>query len=148
MTNLVLLALVLAALAGLLGVRSGTATAAGDGFELEVTYPAITRAGLASPFDITVTHRDGFDGPIVLALRSEYLALFDENSITPSPASQRSEGDWVVWDFSPPDGRTFTVSIDVRVEPAVHSGRDGQVQVRGPDGAVLAETSFRTVVLP
>jgi hypothetical protein len=137
-------------LAGVFGVRSATATGEGGGYELRVTYAAVTRSGLASPFAIEVTRRDGapFREPVQLAVSSDYLALFDANQLAPAPTSEASTRDRVVWEFEPPPGGdTLRIRLDARVEPAVQWGRDGFVELVD-DGETLVAVSFHTRVMP
>jgi hypothetical protein len=75
------LALFLAlALAGVFGLRTATASSAGGGYEMRVTYARITRPGLATPLDVEVARRDGasLDGPVEVAVSAHYLAMFDD----------------------------------------------------------------------
>ncbi len=52
--------LVLAALLGLLGVRTSEVSAEEGGWALTARYPAIARAGLDTPWEVTVTSEEGF----------------------------------------------------------------------------------------
>lgn len=135
---------------GVFGVRSATSSSTGGGYDLEVTYGAVSRGGLATPFEIAVTRRDGepLEQPVTIAVASDYLAMFDENGIVPAPSTETSTADEVVWEFEPPStGATLTVTLDVRVEPGVQWGRDGSVRLLDGD-AQLAEVQFRTWVAP
>ena len=129
------------------GVSEDTVRAAGGGYELAVRYGRVSRPALATPFEITVTRAGGFGGPVTLAVDQRYLELWDENGLVPAPSAERSRGDWVVWEFDPPDGETLTVWYDARIEPAAQSGRDGAVAVLEDDEAVVAVT-FATRVMP
>jgi len=129
------------------GVDSGTVQAEGGGYALEVSYPTVSRPALASPFEIVVTRPGGFDGPITLAVTAEYLKMWDENGLVPAPAAETTAGEWVHWEFDPPEGDELTVFYDARIEPAVQSGRTGRVAVI-EDGAQVVEVEFRTEVRP
>lgn len=129
------------------GVASATVRASGDGYELEVRYGAVSRPALATPFEITVRNPEGFDGPVVLAVAADYLAMWDVNGIVPAPSSEGARGDLVEWEFDPPEGTELAVAYDGRIEPAVQSGRDGTVALV-VDGEVVAQVSFRTRVMP
>lgn len=137
----------LAGLLNLPGVRSSTAEAAGEGVELSVFHGRVTRGGLATPFDITVTRPGGFDEPVVVGVTYEYLALFDENGLDPEPASATTMGEWLLWEFDPPVGDRLDISFDARVEPAVQRGKPGSVAVFDGEEE-LVRVDFRTTVLP
>jgi hypothetical protein len=136
-------------LASVFGVRSATATASGGQYELRVRYAAVTRPGLATPFEISVRRLDGaaITDPVTIAVSSDYLAMFDENGLDPGPASETASADDVVWEFDPPGSDTLVVTLDARVEPAVQWGRDGVVRIVDPGGDG-AEARIRTWVTP
>lgn len=147
-----LVAFVAAGAAGLMGVRTATASDARGGVVVRVTFAAVTRPGLASPFEVEVSRQDGstLDAPVRLAVSAHYLAMFDTDQVSPAPSSEASGGDEVVWQFDPPfGGGRLRVRLDARVQPGVRWGRDGSVRVlRGDGGATAAEVSFRTWVAP
>lgn len=145
---LALLALLLLGVAGFLGVRSGTASASAGGYELEVTYPRITRSGLAVPFAIRVRHAGGFDGPIEIAQNLDYFDLFDANGAHPEPESTASDGERLVFEFTPPDdGEVFEVRFDTRTGPNVHWGKRGETSVI-VNGRAVVSVDYRTIVAP
>jgi hypothetical protein len=133
--------------ANLLGVRAATASASGGGFELSVTYASVSRPGLATPWTVRVRSPGGFDGPVVLATTSRYLALFDENGLDPDPSEATSTRDTTVWEFATPPGEELTVTFDGRLEPAFHTGRSGETSIL-VDGEPAVSVSYRTVVMP
>ncbi|MGH9178799.1 MAG: hypothetical protein ACRD0N_09640 [Acidimicrobiales bacterium] len=135
-------------LVGVLGVRSGTTSASGGGFELEVTYPAVGRPGLSVPWSATVRRAGGFDGPVVLATSAGYFDLFDENSLDPGPAKSTSDGEWIIWEFDPPErGDTFEVSLDTRMGPNEHWGKSAETAVL-VNGTPAVSVTYRTRVMP
>jgi hypothetical protein len=142
-----LVAVLALALAGVLGTTTATVTAARGGYELTVTYPKVTRPGLAIEWSVEVRHRGGFDGPVRISTTSDYLGLFDENGLDPDPSSTTQTASDVVWEFDPPDGDTLTVSFDARTEPARQSGRAGRTAVLDGSRPVV-EASYRTRVMP
>lgn len=148
----VLVAFVAVGAAGVLGVRTATTSDAGGDVVARVSFAAVTRPGLATPFEVEVSRRDGaaFDAPVWLAVSAHYLAMFDAHQVSPAPSSEVSGPGEVVWRFDPPlDDGPLRVRLDARVEPGVRWGRDGFVRVlRGDDGATAAEVSFRTWVAP
>ena len=129
------------------GVDSARVGASGGGYDLSVWYGTVSRPALATPFEITVTRADGFDGPITLAVDSAYLEMWDENGLMPAPSAETSRGEFVEWEFDPPDGTTLTVFYDARIEPAAQSGRGGEVAVL-EDGEPVVSVDFHTRVLP
>lgn len=143
----VLAAFVLAGLAGVFGVSSSTVAARdGDGLEAELTYAGRARAGLAVPFELRVHRPGGFDGPIEVVTTTSYLAAFDENGANPDPESSTTDGETTTWTYDAPDGDTFTVWLDSRVEPGVQWRRSGTTVVRTGDEQVTLE--YTTWVFP
>ena len=130
------------------GVDSATTRATGAGHELAVTYGAVTRPAIATPFDVEVRRPGGFDDAVRVAVDRSYLRMWDENGLVPAPASETVVGDRVVWEFDPPSGDTLAVSYDGRIEPAAQNGRNGSVAVLDGDEAVLVEVTFTTRVWP
>jgi hypothetical protein len=137
----------LAAALGAFGVRTRTVTSAGGGFELTVEYATVTRPGLATPWSVEVRRPGGFDDPIVIAVSSEYLDMFDENGLDPDPSKATSYPGYVEWSFEPPSTDTLSVAFDARLEPARQWGRPGTVQVIN-NGRPVTEVVFRTWVMP
>lgn len=134
-------------LTGVLGVRTGTTTARGGGYELTVTYGRVTRAGLATPWSLEIRHPGGFDGPVTVATSTKYLDMFDENGFDPQPSSSTANADTVFWEFEPPEGDTLGVSLDARLEPGVHWGRMGETSVL-VDGEPVVTARYKTWVMP
>jgi hypothetical protein len=131
----------------LFGVRSDTVSAAGGGYELSVTYAAMSRPGLATPWDVEVRRPGGFDGPVTIATTGDYLGMFDENGLDPEPSSSTATGEMIIWEFEPPPGDTLTVSFDARLEPAVQAGRSGETSVL-VDGRSVVRVGYTTRVMP
>jgi hypothetical protein len=129
------------------GVRSDRVSASGGGFDLTVTYAAMSRPGLATPWEVEVRNQGGFDGPVTIATTGEYLDMFDENGLDPDPSSSTATADLVIWEFEPPDGETLTVSFDARLEPAVQVGRTGETSVL-VDGKSVVRVGYTTRVMP
>lgn len=119
-----LILIVLAGSVGLLGPRSGTTRAAADDYELRVEYPAISRAGEPAPLHIRVTSASGFDGPVELALCDDLFDDLDFQSWYPTPSAETGDASELVYEFDPPDGNVFEVSLDARAAP----GQFGEVE--------------------
>jgi hypothetical protein len=153
-TTLALSAIVLAAILDALGVYpfygvdSRHAVAQGRGYELDVRYAEVSRPAVATPFDIEVRRDGGFDGPVTVAVSSDYLSIWDENGLDPSPSKETARPGMLIWEFEPPPGDALEISFDARIEPAAQRGKRGFVSVLGPDGAPLVAVSFRTRLRP
>jgi hypothetical protein len=131
------------------GVETERTRASSGGYELGVRYGSVTRPALATPFDIEVTRSGGFDGPVTVAVSSDYLAMWDANGLDPEPAESTRDSRFTYWTFEPPaDGDTLEVSFDARIEPAVQHGRKGTVAVLDASGAVAVDVEFETWVWP
>lgn len=138
---------VIGAAFGLVGLRDAEVSSEALGYELNVRYAELSRAGIASPLDIYVTSDSQFDSPITLKITQEYFTLFDLNGIYPAPATEYMEGDKVVWEFDPPPGDTFRVHVDWRVQPSVHRGTAATVELE-IDKAFVTDVSFDTRLAP
>jgi hypothetical protein len=146
-----LVVIVVAGLAGFLGVKSRTALghAKVGRTSLGVHYAQVARAGLEVPFDITVHRPGGFAGqPIVLAISSSYLQLFDRSSVDPQPSSEAATASRLEWTFDPPDGDTLVVTVDMQVQYGQHWGRSGTVTLLDDQGKPAVTTSFKTWLAP
>lgn len=142
-----LVALILAGAAGLLGARTSTASAAGSGYELSVSYPRITRPGLAIRWMVVVRHPGGFSKPIDIATTSAYFNLFDFNNLDPTPSGLTTEATRSIWTFDPPPGDVLRVTMDARLEPARQSGNAATTSVM-VGGLPVVSVSYHTVVMP
>ena len=150
--TLAIVVLLIAALVGLLGVRTTTATAADGGYELELRYAKVARPGLAVPWDLTITKAGGFDQdqPVRVRTKSSYLDIFDENGLDPDPSKVTQDDRYLIWEFDPPPGDTLTVSFDWRIEPGVQLKRaKGETSVLRDDGdQPVATVRYETWVTP
>lgn len=129
------------------GVDTATRTASGGGYDLEVLYPSMSRPALATPFQIEVSRAGGFNAPITVAVALSYFELWDENGLFPAPSAETTRGEWVDWEFDPPEGDTLTVYYDARIAPTVQSGMSGAVAVV-EDGRNVVEVEFETEIRP
>ena len=139
--------LVVAALLGLLGVRTEEVTARQDGWTLSVRYPAIARAGLDTPWEVTVTSADGFGDSLTLAVTGRYFDLFETQGFHPEPSESTRDDDTLYLTFTAPDADTFVVTYDAYIQPASQRGSGASVAV--VDGTTpLVQVSYRTRLLP
>ena len=131
-----------------LGVRTGTVSAAAAGYHLSVRYEAVTRPGLASEWIVVVRHEGGFDEPITLVTDATYFDRFDFNQHHPEPASVVSRGEEVLYVFEGIQGEVLRVAFDGRASPtfvfALARGSTG-LEV---DGREIARVDYTTVVMP
>lgn len=132
---------------GLLGVRTAQVSSEAEGYALVVTYASVTRAGLATPWSVEISNPSGLPDSLSIETTSSFLDAFDENGLDPEPVSSSSDGEWLRWTFEPPEGTTFEVSFDARVEPAVQWTRRGTTRLL-VDGVVITEISFTMRVMP
>ena len=145
---LVLALIVLAGSVGLLGPRKGSTQASAAGYQLDVEYPAITRAGEPAPLDVRVESAQGFDGPIQLTFCDDIFDDLDFQSWYPTPSAETGDPAEVSYEFDPPDGRVFEVSLDARAAP----GQFGEIQDCAvkllDDDVELASVSFNSWRMP
>lgn len=81
-------------------------------------------------------------------MSAPYLAMFDENSVSPAHSTATSTEDEVIWELEAPEwGGTMRVAYDGRIEPGVQWGRDGYVRLLDEDEPVV-EVRFYTWVTP
>lgn len=144
----VLLAVVLAGVTGLLGVRTGTAEATGDGYDLSVTYASVARAGLDVPWQVTVTHPGGFGKEVVLAVTGDYFDIYETQGFSPDPSSGVRDADTLYLTFDAPDGDVLRVSYDAYIQPSAQVGRDATVSVVDADLRPLASVHIDTHLVP
>jgi hypothetical protein len=138
---------VLAAVLGLLGVRTGEVSAQEGSWTLTVRYPAIARAGLDTPWEVTVTADEGFGKEVTLAVTGAYFDLFETQGFHPEPADGTRDGSTLYLTFTAPESDTFVVAYDAYIQPASQRGAEATVAV--VDGTTpLVEVSYRTRLLP
>ncbi|HJR97900.1 MAG TPA: hypothetical protein VJ979_08355 [Actinomycetota bacterium] len=141
--------LVIAGLLNLFGVWVRVAAASRDGVTLEVSYAAVTRSGLETPWTVVVRSSDGFDGPITIATSAEYFERFDFNQWYPEPSSSAIRDDVLLLSFeAPPAGsRDLTVRFDGRASPSFGLGSHARTELE-TDGLPSLAVDYRTVVMP
>jgi hypothetical protein len=139
---------VLAGLVGFLGPRSSDVIASGGGYRLDVRYAQVTRSGLVAPLRIRVQHAGGFDGPITLAFSKDIFDRFDFQNWYPNPSAETAGPLRLVYEFDPPPGETFELTLDVRVGPTQPPSAHQYWVAVVSDGLDVARVSFRMVVMP
>jgi hypothetical protein len=143
----VLAILVLLGALGLFGVRTGSVRASGDGYQLTVDYATVSRAGLDTPWRVTVHRRGGFAGPITLASSAAYFDMFETQGLDPAPDTETASARYRYQTFTPPPGDTFTVTFDAYIQPASQVGHRGETALL-IDGRTVARVSYRTRLVP
>lgn len=143
-----LFGLVLAAAAGLLGLRTGTVdTTVGD-YHLEVEHASLTRAGQPAPLHVRVTRAGGFPGPVQIALCDSWFDDVDFQSWYPTPSAETGDRGMLIYEFDPPPGNTLEVSLDARTAPGQFGERSRcEIAVLEED-APIATVEFETWRLP
>ncbi len=139
--------LVVIALTSFLGVHTSTISASGHGYRLALTYPSVTRPGMAARWILEVRHPGGFDGPVTIATTSRYFDLFDFNNLDPVPSSQTTDTTSSIWVFDPPPGDVLTITMDARVEPAQQYGKSAVTELR-VGGVRAVVLRYTTRVMP
>jgi hypothetical protein len=147
---LALMALVLvAALVGLLGVRSTTTAASAQGWTLQLKYAAIARAGWDVPFTATVEHPGGFGKQVTLALTGTYLDIYETQGFNPDPSEATRDGDTLYLTFdAPTEGDTFRVTYDAYIQPSSQQGRTGTLSVVDDHEHRIVSVHLHTRLLP
>ena len=143
-----LLLLVVAGIAGFLGVRSASTTATDGDYELTLEYADIARAGIDVPWQVTVTRAGGYDQELILAVTGDYFDIFETQGFAPDPSAATRDADTLYLTFDAPQGEVFTVSYDAYIQPSSQQGRDGSVSVLGPEGQPTATVDFDTWLWP
>ena len=147
--GLILLALfVLAGLTGFLGIRTASVTGEADGYRMTVTHAQVTRAGIAVPFHVRVTHAGGFDGPLTLAISEGLLERFDFQNFYPNPSAERGTADYVYYDFDPPPGDVFELNLDARTSPDQNGSTTVYRTALLLGDKPVTDVSFRLWVVP
>jgi len=143
----VLALIVLLGALGVFGMKTGSVDSSGNGYQLSVAYARVSRAGLDTPWRVTVRHPGGFDGPITLATNASYFSMFETQGLTPSAVAETTAGRYQYQQFSPPPGDTFTLVYDAYIQPASQRGRRGET-VLYIDGHEVTRVSYRTRLVP
>jgi hypothetical protein len=140
-------AFVLAGSIGAFGIRTGTVTGSGGGYDLSLAYPLTDRSSMPIHWVLTVRRPGGFGKSVDVGLTRSYLDLLDINDIEPEPSGSRDVGDMVVWTFDPPVGDTLVVSLDGQIQMNTLFGSGATVSVLEGQRPV-ASLHYRTWTAP
>jgi hypothetical protein len=138
---------VLLGLAGVFGARSGTASASGGGHSLVVTYPAVSRPGLAVRWSVEIRREGGLEEQVTIATTSSYFDLFDFNQFYPQPSAETSDGSSTIWTFDTAGGKIMRITLDGRLEPARQDGAEAVSSIL-VGGRPVVSVRYRTMVMP
>jgi hypothetical protein len=142
------MALVVAAdLLSLLGVRTSSATAEHDGYTVTLHYPSVARAGLDTPWQVTVTHPGGFGKQLTLAVTGSYFNIFETQGFHPNPSDETRDGTTLYLTFAGPPGDTFVVDFDAYIQPASQQGRSATLTVID-GGTARVSVDYHTRLMP
>jgi hypothetical protein len=144
---LMLAGFVLLGLANTVGMRTGQATATGAGSRLILTYAAVTRSGLETPWEVEVVSPAGFRGAVTVTTTSSYFERFDLNGWYPEPASMSVRDGLLALTFERPEGEVLRVRFDGRASPSFGLGSSATTAI-DTEGLPPLSVTYRTVVMP
>ena len=145
-----MLATVVMAGLGLLGVHRRTVTVSGGGYTLTVLYAGVARPGLDVPLRVSVTSEHGFGKQITLGVDRRYLGIFESQGMFPDNSDATSLGaDTVLLSYSPPpSGDLFVVDFDTYIQPGSQVGSTGSISVMDEDSKPVVTAHFSTFLFP
>lgn len=110
---------VVAGLLGWLGPTVDEATVTGaDGVTLTAQYPRATRSSIMTPLLFRVTKPGGFgEDPVVIRIDRSLMDHLDFQNWYPVPSAETNDGEFLRYEFDPPEGETLVVSLDARTGP-------------------------------
>jgi hypothetical protein len=138
---------VAADLFSLLGVHTSARTTSANGYSLTVHYPSVARAGLDTPWQVTVTHPGGFGKQLTLGVTGDYFNIFEAQGFHPNPSDETRDGSTLYLTFTAPPGDTFVVDFDAYIQPASQQGRSATVSVID-GGTAVASVNLHTRLMP
>ncbi len=122
---LLLVLLVLAGLTGLLDTQTRTTSDEGSGYELEVEYGWVARAGQPAPLHVRVTHPGGFPKQtITVEMCDDLFDALDYQNWYTNPSAETGSDGRVRYEFDSPPGDLLEVSLDARIAPGELCGHD------------------------
>jgi hypothetical protein len=139
--------LVAADLLSLLGVRTGSVSAQHHGYTVTLHYPSVARAGLDTPWQVTVSHPGGFGPQLTLAITGSYFNIFETQGFHPNPSDETRDGTTLYLTFTAPQGDTFVVDFDTYVQPASQQGRSATLTVID-GGTAQVSVDYHTRLMP
>lgn len=143
----VLALVVAAALVGLLGVHTSTATASRGGYTMSLRYPNVARAGLDVEWQVTVRHPGGFGKELTLAVTGDYFDIFETQGFHPEPSDETRDAHTLYLTFQAPPGDTFVVYYDAYIQPASQQGKSARIALLD-QGRAVVWIYYRTRLAP
>ncbi|MDO9356870.1 MAG: hypothetical protein Q7T55_24450 [Solirubrobacteraceae bacterium] len=133
----VMLAVIVAALAGAFGQMQSTRAATSDAAELEIQMPKTVRGGLLWPMRINVRAKTKIVSP-TLVLGSGFIRGMQLNSLEPAPVSEASRpananghAPFALTYGTLQPGDTLTVYAQLQVDPTTMGRHDASVSLEG-----------------
>lgn len=143
----VMLLIVVAALAGILGPRDATGTAQDQRGALEVTHSHLTRPGLDTAIVVRIDPVTT-DGPITVLVDAAALSTLGIITVQPAPSAEKTRDGMVEYEFTPAGEPPYEVRIAGRLPTKAQPARfDWQVAWAPTDGEPIT-VDARTWVLP
>jgi hypothetical protein len=143
----VLTIVVLLGLVGVFGMRSATVTSSAGGYDLTVKYGWISRAGLDTPWTVTVHHAGGFEGDVTLATTTDYFEMFETQGLTPAPTGETTGAGVTYLNFAAPPGDTLRVVYDAYIQPSSQHGYPAITRLI-IGGQLITSVRYRTHLVP
>lgn len=138
---------ILGGVLGFLGVTTREVSAESGGYELEVNYPRVARAGLDTPWQLRITKAGGLPDEVEVAITGEYTDIFESQGIWPEASEMTRDGERLLLTFTAPEGDTLVVDFDLYVQFSSQVGRDATVSVV-EDGQDVVSVAYTTTLLP
>jgi hypothetical protein len=146
--SIALLAIFVAiALVGGFGYRTGTASAAANGYLLDLRYPAVARAGQSIQWMLSIHHDGGLPKTLVVSTTAGYFDTLDFNDIEPQPESATADTEDVIWTFETPPGDDMTITVDALVATQAWRGATAETSVL-EGGVPVVTISYTTRIAP
>jgi hypothetical protein len=144
-----LVLILVAAAASLLGPRTAVTTAEAAGYTLTVEYPQISRAGQPAPLNLRVDSSTGFGQTVQVRMCDEFFDDLDFQNWYPNPSAETSAPPWVLYEFdAPPSADTLEISLDARTAPGQFGEVDDCEVVLLEDDTAVVSTSFTVWRMP
>jgi hypothetical protein len=100
------------------------------------------------PFRVRVERPGGFTGPIVLELSKDLGDRLDFQTWYPSPSAESADAHRLRYEFDPPEGSVFEVTLDARTAPGQPPSTSRYSISVLDDGTAVVSVQFRMTVLP
>lgn len=119
---------VLTMLAGVFGQVS-LIKSASPGYELTVTAPRTTRAGMDATVSVELLSTQKISGPISVEIEQDYFNGFSTHDFSPAPDGESSDGKFLVLEYDAPDKAAFRLDINGTMSQDSSIFDSGEVRV-------------------